>query len=163
MAAGSTYTPISTQTLGSAVATVTFSSIPGTYTDLILAVNAKCTNAGGQNSYLTLNGDTGLNYSQTSMYGTNPTPGSNHGSSNGYAGYCIVDTIGEYLEYTLNGYADTNFHKTVLGRGASSLNYIDARVSTWHSNSAITSIAISSSGGNWAVGSVFTLYGITAA
>jgi len=35
----STYTPIATQTLSSAVTSVTFSSIPQTYTDLILVMN----------------------------------------------------------------------------------------------------------------------------
>ena len=36
MAAGATYEPIATNTLGSAAASVTFSGISGSYTDLIL-------------------------------------------------------------------------------------------------------------------------------
>ena len=36
-----TYEPIATTTLGSAQATVTFSSIPGTYTDLVLITNSR--------------------------------------------------------------------------------------------------------------------------
>ena len=41
MAAGSTYTPIATTTLGSAQADVTFSSISGSYTDLVLIIGGK--------------------------------------------------------------------------------------------------------------------------
>jgi hypothetical protein len=40
MAAGATYTPIATYTVsGSSTLTYTFSSIPSTYTDLVLVVN----------------------------------------------------------------------------------------------------------------------------
>jgi hypothetical protein len=38
MAAGNTYTPLATQTLGSAAASVTFSSISGAYTDLVVSL-----------------------------------------------------------------------------------------------------------------------------
>jgi hypothetical protein len=41
MAAGNTYVAIAEQTLGTAAASVTFSSIPGTYTDLVLVVILK--------------------------------------------------------------------------------------------------------------------------
>jgi hypothetical protein len=45
MAAGNTYTPLATQTLGSAAASVTFSSISGAYTDLVLVLNIKSTSS----------------------------------------------------------------------------------------------------------------------
>ena len=42
-----TYTPIQTQTLASNQATVNLNSIPSSYTDLILIVNAKWTGING--------------------------------------------------------------------------------------------------------------------
>jgi len=67
MAAGATYEPIATTTVsGSSTSTVTFSSISGTYTDLVIIGNlgSQTTNAF---PYLQFNGDTGSNYS-ASMY-----------------------------------------------------------------------------------------------
>ena len=46
MAAGNTYTPIATTTLSSSQNDITFSSIPSTYTDLVIVFNGKSTNAG---------------------------------------------------------------------------------------------------------------------
>jgi hypothetical protein len=46
----STYTPIATQTLGSAASSVIFSSIPQGYTDLVLIENGKVTSGGGSYS-----------------------------------------------------------------------------------------------------------------
>ena len=62
MAAGATYEPIATQTLASAAATITFSSIAATYTDLRL-IFAKP--IGGSSLLLRFNSDTATNYSWT--------------------------------------------------------------------------------------------------
>ena len=79
----STYQPIATNTLGSAAASVTFSSISGAYTDLVLIMNAgsSTTNADVD---INVNGDTGANYSRTILYGTGSTAGSTRytGASN---------------------------------------------------------------------------------
>ena len=48
MAAGNTYVALATQTLGSATATVTFSSISGAYTDLVLVYNGQYASINGQ-------------------------------------------------------------------------------------------------------------------
>jgi hypothetical protein len=65
MAAGNTYVAIAEQTLGTAAASVTFSSIPGTYTDLVLVISAQDTT---NNSFaLICNSDTGTNYSRTRL------------------------------------------------------------------------------------------------
>ncbi len=59
-----TYEPLATTTLGSAASSVTFSSISGSYTDLVVVFSGT---AGGGNSnlILTFNSDTGSNYSWT--------------------------------------------------------------------------------------------------
>jgi len=75
-----TYTPIATQTLGSSVSTVTFSSISGTYTDLVLI--AQPIASAGVDLELRFNGDSGSNYSCTQLSGD--------GSSPAYGGFSSV-------------------------------------------------------------------------
>jgi hypothetical protein len=62
-----TYEKIATSTLGSTASDVTFSSISGSYTDLVLIVNETCSTGSGLN--VQFNSDTGSNYSSTYMYG----------------------------------------------------------------------------------------------
>ena len=59
-----TYEPIATNTLGSAASSVTFSSIPSTYTDLIVVMNY-ANSTGLADVFFRFNGDTGSNYSDT--------------------------------------------------------------------------------------------------
>jgi hypothetical protein len=70
VAAGNTYVAIAEQTLGTAAASVTFSSIPGTYTDLVLVLSVQ--DASGNTFALQFNGDTSTNYS-TVLTGTTPS------------------------------------------------------------------------------------------
>ena len=75
MAAGNTYTPIATTTLGSAASSYTFSSIPGTYTDLVLVVSGKySTGTTGTTTVQIQVGntslDTGANYSIVYLNGS---------------------------------------------------------------------------------------------
>jgi hypothetical protein len=65
MAAGATYEPIATTTLGTATSSFTFSSIPATYTDLRLVIGW----VSGTNPRIRFNSDTATSYSQTAMYG----------------------------------------------------------------------------------------------
>jgi hypothetical protein len=68
MAAGNTYEAIATQTLGSAAASVTFSSIPGTYTDLVIVCTPLRVTAGAEELVFQFNSDTGSNYSINNSY-----------------------------------------------------------------------------------------------
>jgi len=79
MAAGSTYTPIATTTLGSSATSYTFTSIPSTYTDLVIVAQIK----GDTTTYLNLrfNGDTGSNYSRTTLSGNGSTASSERRSN----------------------------------------------------------------------------------
>ena len=163
MAAGRTYEPIATTTLGSATANVTFSSL-GSYTDLVLVFYGRCTNSGGGNAFLQFNGDTATNYSATGMYGDGTTASSFRGSNNASTGGCIVDSVNYgTVIYNIMNYRNTSTFKTVIGRGNNTGQYVDTRIGLWRSTSAITSILMYSNAGNWLAGSTFTLYGIAAA
>lgn len=113
MAAGSTYTPIATTTLGSAQASYTFSSIPGTYTDLIVVV--KGDGSANTNGLMQYNGDTGTNYSMTALYGTGSAAFSARSSNDGQIQLGGFDgaSQGTILISILN-YSNTTTYKTNL-------------------------------------------------
>ena len=163
MAAGSTYTPIATTTLGSNQTSITFSSL-GSYTDLILIFNGKTTSTGGWNFFLRFNGDTSTNYSATVIYGDGTTAASARGTNNTSTGGWFVDGTnpGTVIANIMN-YGNSSTFKTVIGRGNNTGIGTDARVGLWRNTSAITSILAYTNGGDWAAGSTFTLYGIAAA
>ena len=63
----STYTAIATQTASGSTTALTFSSIPQTYTDLVIVCLLTAGNTG--DAYLRYNSDTGTNYSDTALRG----------------------------------------------------------------------------------------------
>lgn len=161
MAAGSTYTPIATYTLGSNQATVTFSSIPSTYTDLVLIGNAK-----DSNNYtgLRVNNNSSSLYSRTIMTwnGSSASSSETFNANTLYVGG--NDTNFEITIYHFQNYANTSVYKTIVGTqmiaNATSL----AGVGLWRSTSAINEINIYSvAGSTLLTGSSWTLYGIAAA
>jgi hypothetical protein len=84
MPAGNTYEAIATQTLGSAAASVTFSSIPSTYTDLVLVCNFETSSNAIAGVYIQFNGDTSTNYSSTNLIGNGSTAESSRQNSTFY-------------------------------------------------------------------------------
>lgn len=164
MPAGSTYTPIATTTLGSAAASYTFSSIPSTYTDLIL-VFAGSSSSAAQSLEMRFNSDTGSNYSFTGLYGTGSVAGSFRTSNLTYARLCNFSTGQGNAIAHIQNYSNTTTNKTILTRSNDAGNDVIGFVNLWRSTSAITSILLQNIGGgtNIAAGSTFTLYGIASA
>jgi hypothetical protein len=166
MPASNTYEPIATTTLTSAVPSVTFGSIPQTYTDLILVVAASPT-SNAVAGYMQVNSDTGSNYSMSGMRGNGTNVASYRISNNGnfffdYAGDTNTGTITVSTIHFLN-YSSTNVFKTNLVRQSNQGDAVELLAQLWRSTSAITSINLFWSTGNFAIGSTFTLYGIKAA
>jgi hypothetical protein len=164
MPATQTYEPIQTYTLGSAQTTVTFNSIPSTYTDLILIVAGK-DNTTTDSFTIVFNGDTGSNYSMTYMQG-NGSSGSSGRSSNttSIQDMLVVDTtaVASGIFHIMN-YKNTSVYKTVIARGDTTDFAIRGSIGLWRSNSAINSIAVRPGSSSFASGAIFTLYGILAA
>jgi hypothetical protein len=167
MPAGNTYVAIAEQTLGSAAATVTFSSIPGTYTDLVL-VGSMIGNA-GNDCHIRVNGDSGTNYSNTLLFATGGTITSSRTTNSTliYGNVTSTDT-GEVntMLVSFNNYSNTTINKTVLVRynSATSGKYVTASVALWRNTSAINSITVTTAGsGNFGIGTSISLYGIKAA
>lgn len=163
--ATNTYVALATQTLGSAAASVTFSSIPQGYTDLVVVAQVKGATATGDLVYR-FNGDTGSNYSRTALYGTGSAAGSARSSSttyiSDYYGYPTTAANATDIIHLMN-YSNTTTNKTVLARN-NGPDGTEAIVGLWRSTAAITSIEffITSSASNIATGSTFTIYGIAA-
>jgi hypothetical protein len=156
-----TYTPIATQTLGSSAATVTFSSIPSTYTDLILIIAG--TASGGDAVYLQYNSDTGSNYSFTNMQGDGSVTASGRGSSTTEARIGSIGTTQYNSISHIMNYSNTTTNKTCVSRSNRTDVNTFAFVNLWRNTAAITSISIKTPGSTFSTGCVFTLYGIKAA
>lgn len=164
----SAYEVISTQTLGSAVQTVTLSTIPSTYTDLVIVINAQASLQ--SDLYLTFNGDTSALYSNATLYGDGTSAGSTRNNrGNAFMTltfYGAVTTTAGASVHTVNimNYANTTTHKTVLTRANAASSGVDASAGLWGSTAAITSMTFDlPSTRTFSTGSTFTLYGIKAA
>lgn len=158
-----TYTPIATNTLTSAAANITFSSIPSTYTDLLIMGNGT---AGSSVSFkLQFNGDTGLNYSVTYLYGTGSSAASGTNANiDAIIGMGRVSTVMSSSIINIQNYSNTTTNKTVIGRGDAANSITIATVGLWRNTSAISSIVVAlEGGGNISAGTTLSLYGIKAA
>lgn len=160
-----TYRPIATTTVsGTSTVTITFSSIPSTFTDLVLVAQYKAVG----NNYLMcrFNGDTGSNYSRVELRGDGSSATSQKFSNEAYAYitsiYAPPGDLGTFI-LNLNDYADTTIFKTIISRGNNTATGTGLNVNLWRSTSAINTILVTPIGSGFDVGSTFTLYGIKAA
>lgn len=167
MAAGATYEPIATQTLGSAAASITFSSIAASWTDLRFVFVGSM--ASTTNPIIQINGDTSsTNYSRTFIQGqgTSATSGRSTVSSNVILGYFNSSTLPGMITIDFFSYA-SSLYKTFLSTSNADTNgggYLNQVIGLWQNTSAINSITLSTiSGANWSAGSTATIYGIKAA
>jgi hypothetical protein len=172
MPAGSTYTPIATTTIsGTSTSEVQFSSIPSTYTDLVIIGNLGATT----NSYpcARFNSDTAANYSVTDIYGNGTSAASARGTSRTIAdiSYDIIGNANVEMNFIANimNYSNSTTYKTMISRVNLAANGATATVSLWRNTAAITNIKLytaTANGSNlynFANGSTFTLYGIASA
>jgi hypothetical protein len=163
MAAGNTYVAIATNTLGSNTNTVSFTSIPGTYTDLIFVFEG--TMASGTDMMVQFNSDTGTNYSSTRLYGNGTSALSTRQTSD-TAFYPAIGSLAnrQNIIFQVMNYSNTTTYKTALDRANNPAANVGAHANLWRSTAAITRIdIIGASSGTFATGSTFNLYGIAAA
>jgi hypothetical protein len=161
-----TYEPIATTTLGSAATTITFSSIPATYTDLKVVFVGNST-TGNYRLNGRVNGDTGTNYSATFLRGTGAAAQSARVSSQDMLYLTNNNIITTNLELSIIdifSYAGSTF-KTILCSNNSDQNgsgIVENSVNLWRSTSAITSFSLSPefSTSTFNAGTTATLYGI---
>jgi len=162
--ATSTEVAIATQTLGSAASTITFSSIPSTYTDLRLVLIVS-DGSNGSRINCNFNSDTGNTYSMTNIQGTGASALSSRGTSQTYlnAGNCTASTNKAFTTIDIFSYTGSTY-KTCLttnSRDDNGSGAVMRFVNLWQSTSAINRIDLTlATTGNFDAGSTATLYGI---
>jgi hypothetical protein len=161
------YDSIATTTVGAGgTSTITFSSIPSTYTHLQIRAIARDSATGS--AKVTFNSDTASNYSAHALYGEGTTAA----AASLLTTYIPIQRSGfiAIATNTFSGivmdildYANTNKYKTtrsLAGWDANGTGYINFESGSWRNTAAITSITITSNGTAYQQYSSFALYGI---
>ncbi len=174
MPAGATYEPLATTTLTGTQATIDFTSISGSYTDLIIALysqNAAAT-TGTRTGLMKLNSDSGANYNYTSLAG-NGTSATTSKATSQTGGIFYAELVRNGNGANMFGFARIQLFnyagstkKTILSESSADLNgsgLVNRIVGLWNSTAAITSISLIGGSEGFASGTRATLYGIKAA
>ena len=165
-----TYEPIATVSVTTATHPVTFSSIPSTYTDLLVVFSPVAT-AGNYDLSIRFNSDTSGNYSYTGMFFNADNSGSVYAARGGSTTFIPtgtnIATVNPYPGIIhIQNYANTNIFKTSVSRIARETYANAAVVGVWRNTNAINEISFILTGGGsttFKAGTVITLYGIKAA
>ena len=165
-----TYVQIgSTVTVGSGgAANIEFTSIPATYTDLVLKVSTRSDLANAFSaSSLSFNGNT-ANYSWRELFGVGNSQGSNSGTdtskgSGQVTGASATSSTFANTEIYIPNYASAN-NKSFSVDGVTENNATSAAAVLyaylWSNTAAITSITLTANTGNFVQYSTASLYGI---
>ena len=162
-----TYEPIATTTLGSAASSITFSSIPATYTDLRVVFVATTSSTSGQ-VLIRYNGTTTTLYSNTNLYGTGSAAGSNRNANINTIDWMqgtFSTTLPQMVTLDIFSYAGST-NKTTLATYNGDKNgsgYVQNSVFLYRNTAAIDTILLYANTGNFNTGTTATLYGIKAA
>jgi len=149
-----TFELISAVTLGSSAATISFTSIPSTYTDLSLQMSLRSNYGAGSGAQVTFNSSaTGYSYKQ--LYGYSGGAGSVGGTGT-YIGFNLpgsnatANTFGSIGLYTPN-YAGSNNKSVSIDEAyennSSTVWQLDLFAYLWSNSAAINSITITEGAG----------------
>jgi hypothetical protein len=164
-----TYTLIANNILSTTASSVTFSSIPATYTDLLIKISVRNNGGSTQNTTLLslINGTTGFTnrwlrgdgssvISLPNLVGTSAYVGQNPGSgatSNSFDNTEIY--IPNYLVSANKPFSTFSVQETNAATA-----YLGVTAGLWSNTAAITSITLDANGDSFVSGSSFYLYGI---
>ena len=156
-----TYIPLANITLTTAAASVTFSSISQQYRDLIIVHNNFGTVNNDANSYFRFNSDTGSNYSRRYAFAEGASSTRVTGTDGGTTlpVFGARTTVGLSISQ-ITDYSMTDRPKTILTRTDTGNHLVWMSAGRWASNSAITTILLHPSSGNFAAGFTAAIYGI---
>ena len=162
---------ISRQTVGSAgAASITFSNIPQTFTDLRMVISSRVDYTGAwQNINIELNGDSGSNYTSKLLYGNGSAAGSDTSTttflkfvySNFNTSTASVFSNGEmyFPNYRTATYKSVSSDSVTENNAATVLTALTAGI--WNDTAAITTIKFTPNQGSFGEFTTFSLYGIS--
>jgi hypothetical protein len=178
--AGGSYESIATVTVGSGgSASISFTSIPSTYSHLQIRLFGQITRStyGTGNLTMTFNSDTGANYSSHDVYGNGASVATDAGANANNMWF--QDSMGTTATTNIFGagifdildYANTNKYKTVRvlqgvdvnGTSFNAQGYIQLGSGSWRNTNAITSVTLTTAYTGWAQYTHAALYGIKGA
>jgi len=174
MPVASTYEQITSVTLTGTQSTIDFTSISGSYTDLIISIY--CQNAavstGTRTGLMKFNSDSTSTYSYTYMRGDGTSTTSALASSqSGGIYYAELPRAGNganvfgFARIVIPSYSGST-NKTIVSESSADLNgtgYVTRIIGLWRSTAAITSISLIGGSEGFTSGTKATLYGITKA
>jgi hypothetical protein len=161
-----TYTLIDKTILTGTQASITFSSIPSTYTDLLLKTSARGNYVGvGNSQSISLNGSS-ANFTGIYLQGNGSSVTS--GSSTQYVGDIVASSATastfNNAEIYIPNYTSSN-NKSISVDSVTETNattiYATLVAVLWSNTAAINSITLTDDAGNYVSGSSFYLYGIS--
>lgn len=164
-----TYEKIASTTLANSTTnSVSFSSISGSYTDIVAVLNFGAAQSSTSVSSR-VNSDTGTNYSTTWLVGNGSAASSGRFSNEtwmiiGQIYNPVPTTLSVNMLVQFQNYSNTTTYKTVLSRFNDAANETNATVSLWRNTVAINNISFfcNNAAHYFLTGSTFTLYGIKA-
>lgn len=171
--ANATFVLLGSQVLSTTASSVTFSSIPQTFTDLKLVMSLRSSFNAGVNfdyCFYTFNGDSSSLYSYTGLTGTGSAASSARMSNSSSligqyfsSSYATANTFGPGEMYLPN-YTSTSAKQVYIygaGESNSTSEYMQFTAGLYRGTSAITSITLTlGNGPNFVANSSFYLYGI---
>lgn len=164
-----TYTLISSNVLSSSAASVTFSSIPSTYTDLVLRISARSSETATITSIEVEFNSTASSYSITRLRGNGSAASSSRSSNQTQltvgtipAASATSNTFGSIEVYIPSYTASQNKALGSFNVGENNATAADiyTHAGLWSNTAAISSIVLDLGGFNFVSGSSFYLYGI---
>jgi hypothetical protein len=167
-----TYTLISSNVLTASAASVIFSSIPATYTDLVLRISVRDTSSTSYPNQVMVKVNAILSYSKISLEGYGNSTLSQSANHNGYyldyAATSSSQTSNTFAssELYIPNYTNSTNYKPASGRVASpengTTNSVDsATAMLMINNAAVSSLTLTGNGTDFVSGSSFYLYGIS--
>ena len=158
--ATNTFVELNKTVASGSMTTLTWSSIPDTYTDLFIVGSCKAVSPGGA-TFLRFNGVSTGSYGRVRIL--------SNGSSNSSVAVAnetkiVLDAPSfDWSNFTahVQNYSNNTTHKTAIGR-SNSTDYVVATVGTYRSTDKIHTISLTIDGGSYVDGSTFSLYGVLA-
>jgi hypothetical protein len=165
------FSKIQTITVGSGgAANIEFTSIPQTFNDLKILVSGRGTSV-DTDFFATFNGSSAAQYNYVQMYGYVSGNGADRGSSQTSLNVGVTSgaSSSSASAFSANEINILNYSLSTQFKAVGSLNvtenngtvaYLNMKQGQWSNNSAITSLSLACSNGNWAQYTKVTLYGI---